>query len=414
MQPIQNEQPEITIDNSMHPTESNARITALDFIRGIAIFGILIMNVQSFGNVFASYFNPTVNGDFAGINLATWFITNLFFEQKFYTIFSMLFGAGICLMASNAQTKNQSPAKIHYRRSFWLLVFGFCHGYLIWYGDILATYGIVALFVYFSWQKSVKFLYWMGSSLIAVLALFMLLGYATIPPEEVAKMQLDFIPTQQKIDKVTAAYQAGWGENFAQRAESMQMMLGYMAFGSFRIAGGMMLGMALYKQGILTAKRSRAFYYKLATWGILVGILVVGYGTWLLYQSGFVSVKEVQMKLSLFNYLGSVILAIGYIGLFNVIYLSDGLKGLKMRLQAVGQMAFSNYITQSLVCTFIFYGFGLGLFGQLSRFEMVIVAIALFVAQLFYSKWWLERFYYGPLEWGWRCLTYMAWQKFRR
>ena len=135
------------------PVSQKERFLSLDFIRGISVFGILLMNIQVFGNVFASYVNPTVNDDFSGLNVAAWFFTYIFIEQKFYTIFSMLFGAGILLMAERTTSRGLPASKYHYRRNFLLLIFGLSHGFFIWYGDILATYGFFALFLFGSRGK---------------------------------------------------------------------------------------------------------------------------------------------------------------------------------------------------------------------------------------------------------------------
>ncbi|TQV75256.1 DUF418 domain-containing protein [Aliikangiella marina] len=406
--------PQSSASDFVAPITSSERMVSLDLIRGIAILGILIMNIQSFGNLFATYFNPTINGDFSGLNQITWFITHIFFEQKFYTIFSMLFGAGIVVMAEKASAKGLSAAKYHYRRSVLLILFGLLHGYLIWYGDILNIYGLFALIVFLMWKKSPRFQIVSGLVLILLLSGFMLLGYLAMPAEDAAQMQSLFIPSEEVIAKEIAAYQGTWSESFAQRIEAMAHMFSFIGFGIFRITGCMLLGMAFYKLGIFSAQRSKQFYWKLIYWCLLPGLAMATYSAYALNQSGFLDAKTVQMKLAQYNYLGSLLMAIGYIGMFNLFFLSEGFKKLKQRLQAVGQMAFTNYITQSLICTSLFYGFGLGLFSMLSRFEMVLVAILVLALQMVWSPWWLKKFRFGPLEWLWRSLTYFKLQPMKR
>ncbi len=403
-----------TYQHEAAPIEQQNRYLSLDFIRGLAIFSILIINIQAFGNLFASIFNPTVNGDFSGVNLGTWFFTHIFTEQKFYTIFTMLFGAGVIVMAERASARGLSAARIHYRRSLLLILFGFTHGFFIWYGDILSTYGIYALLVYLLWRKSPRTLMITGLSLILLVALMMVGGSYYIPEEMLAEMQQNFIPGQDIIDKEVVGYLGDWSQNFAQRVEMMKMMLPIILFTGFRIAGGMLIGMALYKWGIINGQKSTAFYKKLVYFCFLPGIAIVAFGAYKLYLFGFQDAKITQMQLGHFNFLGSVLMAIGYIGLFNLIFLSGGFNWLKKKLQAVGQMAFSNYIAQSLICTTIFYGFGFGLFNSLSRFELFLVVIPVLVLQLIWSEWWLVRFHYGPLEWLWRSLTYFKSQPFKR
>ncbi len=399
---------------SIAPTKVTERYLSLDLIRGIAVFGILIMNIQSFGNVFASYFNPTVNGDFQGINQMTWFITHIFFDQKFYTIFSMLFGAGILLMAQRAQSKGVSPDKFHYRRSILLIIFGLCHAFFLWYGDILMIYGFFALFAFFAWKKTPKWQLIVGLTLIMFMALFMLAGYYTIPEEDVIKMQKSYLPDIQTVTQTVNGYRGDWAEAFSQRLESLKMMAEFFIFAGFRIGGGMLVGMALFRLGILNAQKSQSFYLKLTLLCLLPGLALVTWGAILLNNSGFIDAKSAQLYLALFNYVGSMLVAVGYIGLFNLFYLSERGLWLKQKLQAVGQMAFTNYIAQSVLCTTLFYGFGFGLFGELSRFELILVALTILFLQLFWSDFWLNKFKFGPLEWLWRTLTYCKWQPFIR
>ena len=408
---------QITTDqepNALIPVDQAHRQLSLDFIRGIAIFGILIMNIQLFGNVFTSYFNPTVNGDFSGINRVTWYITHIFFEQKFYTIFSMLFGAGIVLMAEKATAKGVSAAKIHYRRNLILLVFGACHGFFIWYGDILLTYALFALFIYAGWKSNPRNLIITGLLLSVLISFLMLAGAGSLPPEEVAKMQKQFLPSLDVIQREVEAYRGGWSENQVLRLESLQHMLGFIVFFGIRIAGCMLLGMALFKLGIINGLRSKIYYRNLAFLCLVPGLLAVTYGATLMVENNFEDAAKIQMVYGQINFLASIVVALGYIGLFHWFYMSEGRQWIKSRFEAVGQMAFTNYISQSVVCTFIFYGIGLGLFASMSRAELILVAIAVFVIQFLWSKWWLEKFYFGPLEWLWRSLTYFKFQPFKK
>ena len=132
----------------VEPTPAAERIVALDVLRGVALLGILVMNVQSFSMIEAAYFNPTAYGDLTGANYVVWLVAHIFFDQKFMAIFSMLFGAGIVLMASRVEASGGRPAGLHYRRTFWLIVFGLLHTHLFWFGDVLFVYGVCGLWVY--------------------------------------------------------------------------------------------------------------------------------------------------------------------------------------------------------------------------------------------------------------------------
>lgn len=387
------------------------RFQTLDFVRGIAVLGILVMNIQAFGNVFASYFNPTINGDFSGINQVAWYTTHIFFEQKFYTIFSMLFGAGIVVMAQRATDKGHSSAKIHYRRTSLLLMFGLIHAFLIWFGDILVSYAFWGFWVFLLWKKSPKVLLWTGMSLVLLISLIMLLGALFMPPEEVDKLQETFAPSQESINVIIEAYRGSWGQQLSQRIDTALILLSQMVFFGFRLAGCMLIGMGLYKLGILNGLKSVTFYKKLTLFTLIPGLILAAYGAKQLVESGFTDAVQAQMVLGHYNYLGSLLVALGYIGLFHWLYLSCRIENIKHRLEAVGRMAFTNYISQSIICTGIFYGFGL--FSKLERAELLGVALLVLCVQIIWSKWWLDRFYFGPLEWLWRSLTYAKLQPFK-
>ena len=134
--------------NQILPVLPSERILSLDVLRGFAILGILFMNIQSFSMIEAAYINPTAYGDLTGINKWVWIISHIFTDQKFMTLFSLLFGAGIILITDRADLKGISAAGLHYRRTFWLLLIGLIHAYLLWHGDILVIYAMCALIVY--------------------------------------------------------------------------------------------------------------------------------------------------------------------------------------------------------------------------------------------------------------------------
>ena len=136
------------METKVTPVRATERIVTLDVLRGFALFGILLMNIQSFAMPEAAYFIPAAYGDLTGANRVVWWFSYLFADQKFMTLFSMLFGAGIVLMTAKAEQSGRPTLGLHYRRMFWLLVIGLMHGYLLWSGDILALYAICGFIVY--------------------------------------------------------------------------------------------------------------------------------------------------------------------------------------------------------------------------------------------------------------------------
>src|SRR5438046_2779024 len=141
------------------PVAETERIVPMDVLRGFALLGILVMNIQSFAMVGAVYDNPTAYGDLKGANFLVWLLSHLLADQKFISIFSMLFGAGILLLWQRAEASGGRPARLHYRRMSWLILFGLLHAYLLWYGDILVIYGMCGLFVYLFRRKSPRTLF---------------------------------------------------------------------------------------------------------------------------------------------------------------------------------------------------------------------------------------------------------------
>jgi uncharacterized protein len=150
------------------PTPHAERIEELDLLRGFAVLGILVMNIQSFAMVDPTYFNPTVSGDLTGVNLAVWLVSHVFADMKFITIFSMLFGAGIVLLCTRAERRGEPPARVLRRRTVWLLVFGLAHACLLWTGDILVWYSFSGTLAYLFWRLRPGWLVAWGLLLLAV------------------------------------------------------------------------------------------------------------------------------------------------------------------------------------------------------------------------------------------------------
>lgn len=405
------------MESSMTPNLQ--RFDSLDLIRGIAVLGILVMNIATFANVNSYYMNPLAVGEVTSTDMTTWFITHIVADQKFYTLFSILFGAGIMLMAQRASSKGVSPTPIHMKRMVWLLVFGLVHGFFIWYGDILTTYALMGFWVYFlALNTPAKTKIYIASALMGFF--FLLMGgfhflFQWVPPSEMQEMNEMFYPSSELIAEEVTAYQGGWLDNFVHRIKFYGMALLNMVFmvGPLRIGGAMILGMALYQQGILTAEKSKGFYAKFSLIMLAIGAALTAWDYHLLTENNF-DFAGLWLSFGVSNSMASVFIALGYVGLLCLWAKSDGLGWLRRKFEAVGRMAFTNYIMQSVVMTTIFYGFGFGLFAELERYELYYFVLALYLIQLIGSELWLKKFYFGPLEWLWRSLTYGKAQPFSR
>ena len=399
-------------DGLAKPVEAGGRIAGLDVLRGFALLGILVMNIQLFAMPFAAYQNPTAWGDLSGINLGVWTLGHGLFALKFVTLFSILFGAGIALFADRIEARGGRPAGLHYRRMWWLLVFGMAHAYLLWSGDILVGYALCGSVVYLLRRRRPRTLLAAGIALFSVSSLvFVLLGAVLslpdVPDEAIREIEAAWAPPASELDDEIFAYRGDWSEQQPQRVEhSLGAQLSVFPLLLFWFSGGLMLiGMALYRWGVLSAERSDAFYARLATAGFLAGAPLIGFGIWWNFDGGW-SWERSMFFGTQFNQWGAVPMALGYLGLVMLAVRRGILPGLQARLAAVGRMAFTNYLLQTVLCTAIFYGHGLGLFASVERYQQLLIVFAVWAFQLWLSPIWLRRFSYGPLEWLWRTLTY--------
>ncbi len=399
------------------PTSPSERIIALDVLRGVAVLGILIMNIQSFAMIEAAYMNPKAYGDLQGLNYWVWMLSHIFADQKFIAIFAILFGAGIVLLTKRSESKSQSAAGLHYRRTFWLLIIGLMHAYLLWHGDILVTYGICALIVFLFHKTSPNKLLIIGLITISMASLiYFLLAWSVQywPQEAVQNTMASWKPGEEYIAGEIEIYQGGWLKQMAHRIPSSLYFQSFVfVIRNGWLSGGLMLlGMVLFKRGVLTAQCSKGFYLKSACLGFGVGLPILIYGVYRNFSADW-SLDFFMFLGWQFKYWGSLFLSFGYIALIMFIYKSIQSERVFRPLAAVGRMAFTNYLLATIICTFIFYGHGLGLFGMLERKEQILIVIGVWVLQLIGSPIWLKYFKFGPIEWLWRSLTYSRFQPIR-
>ncbi|MBN1221073.1 MAG: DUF418 domain-containing protein [Anaerolineae bacterium] len=403
--------------NTIKPTQPAERILALDALRGFAILGILLMNIQSFSMPEAAYLNPAAYGDLSGFNKWVWVFSHLLTDQKFLTLFSLLFGAGIVLFTTRAEAKGRGALAVHYRRTFWLLVIGLLHAYLLWSGDILVSYALCALVVVLFRKRSPTLLFILGLvvvSISSILYLFFGFSLAYMPPDAYEGMLLSWQPTPEMISHEIATLQGGWLEQMSIRVPStlMSQTVVFLIFFLWRAGGLMLVGMALFKWKILTGERSKRFYTLLLVFGLGLGWLIVGYGVIQNFTANW-SMDYARFFGSQFNYWGSLLVSIGYIGLMMLLGKWSAFASVTSVLSAVGRMALTNYLLQTIICTTIFYGHGLGLFGRAERSQQVLVVLGVWALQLVISPLWLRYFRFGPAEWLWRSLTYWKIQPIR-
>ena len=389
------------------------RFACLDTLRGVAVLGILMANIQLFAMVWVAADAPLSHMDFtSAINQSVWIITQTLFSEKFITLFSALFGAGFVLMIGEGDVSHTR----HFRRMAWLLFFGLVHAYLFWFGDILVPYALAGMVLISARRMTPVGLLGLGFGLIAftgimVVGYYLAMGAFLDDPESLA-LSMGF--NAGNLPRIEALYQSGflnrlpYNMGMALQAELIQII-----FVGGRIAGVMLLGMAAFKSGFLTLEWSVKRYAISGGVTLGLGVLLSAWGALHALGSNFDPATIWQWSLA--QYVGSLILAFGYAAMIMLVSKMGVMKPVQNVFRSVGQMAFTNYLSQTLILTFIFVGFpGLGLFGQIERGGQALIVIAIWVAQLAWSPFWLKHFHHGPMEWAWRSLTYGKSQAWKR
>ncbi|MFC0445036.1 DUF418 domain-containing protein [Pseudidiomarina halophila] len=403
------------------PVSANERIHMLDVIRGFALLGILLMNIEFFQRPLTAMMFGFDNS-LTGIDRSVGWIVFTFVQGKFYTMFSLLFGIGFVIFYDRAKQHHDSPRWLFFRRLLILGLFGFVHIAYIWGGDILLTYAIVGLLLLFFINSSAARLWKWGVAFFLLPVLMFWLGavslhFAMQSPEFAQGVMADQEQMQQTANAVIAsaeqAYATGSYADVLQARQAELMMIyggGGAIFFLPTILGIFLIGASFARNGIFTSFDKRPTAYKqLLRWGLILGLpsaLYVGfYGT------------DVEMMIpTLESALGYTIMQIANFGLC---FAYMAIIALAMRgayrakrehwlqnLAPAGRMALTNYLTHSIVFTTLFYGYGLSLYGEYGRATATAMAIVLWLLQIPFSKWWLSRFKYGPCEWLWRCATY--------
>jgi uncharacterized protein len=399
------------------PALGATRIDSIDVLRGFALMGILVMNIQAFSMPSYAYSAASAYGNLEGLNFVVWVLGSIFFDMKFMAMFSMLFGAGIVLMSQHRDAAGKPVVALHYRRMVLLLIFGLIHAYLIWWGDILVAYAVCGMIVFWARRLPTGFLVSLGAVLIVIgSGIFVLLGLGGLASEEFAEeMRASTVSTPEELEAEVEAHRGGWTEHLKYRVENAGMMhiaLLPLSFG-WRICGLMLIGMGLFKWGVLSAQLPSRTYVRMAMMGGGLGLPLTTLGAITNWSQDFDPVYTTGIGL-LLNWFGSVGVALMWIALVMLFVQSPFGCRIKSVLGAYGRTAFTNYIGQTLLATFVFYGYGLGLFGSMDRVGQFGIVIAIWAVGLTISPIWLNYFQFGPLEWVWRSGAYKELQPMRR
>ena len=409
------------------PVRESQRIESLDVLRGFALLGILLLNIIGFAFISSGYVAPVLTIQ-SPADMAAWILVDLTAEGAMRGLFSILFGAGVVLFLGR---DGNGRSWLHMKRTSWLLIFGLINGYLLlWTGDILVTYALCGFILFFARNVSGRRLLITSCLFIALLSLYnsgMYFGLSYLQdlateastlqsqgktvPAELSAAQSDwheFMNEYRPSEAATAAEIAARGDSYVSAflwtaEHNTEILLGSLWFILLPDAFALMLlGMALFKLGVLQGEKHLSTYRHMAIFGIGCGLLINAYELWAAHASNFDTIASFNQIAPTYH-LGRTAMTIGWIG---VVILALRNLNIGWRLAAVGRMALTNYLMHSLICLFIFTGAGFGLVNQLPRWQLYGIVLAIWIAQLYLSPWWLARYHYGPMEWLWRGLTY--------
>jgi uncharacterized protein len=404
------------------------RILTLDIARGVAVMGILTMNIVGFGLPFQAYMNPAALGPPSTADTISWALSFVLIDGKMRGLFSFLFGASILLVIQRAEVSGRSGASIHYRRMGWLLVLGLLHFYLIWFGDILVGYALIGMIAYvFRNKEPQKLIAWACGLLLVQFIIFagmtagtMLMADQAAAPGAPAETVRQWQGLQRmfgslggaELKKGLALFRGSYAEIVTHRLteQASKPFSGLPMFGWETLAY-MLLGMAALKSAFLTGDWADRDYRRVVLIGFGIGIPAYALIAWAYARSGFaLPMTFAYVMAATVPFRPLMILATASL----IILLTRDGGAWTARIAAAGRAAFTNYLGTSILLTTLFYGYGFGLFGMFGRAELWLVVITMWALMLAWSKPWLDRYHYGPFEWLWRTLARWEVQPLRK
>jgi uncharacterized protein len=383
------------------------------------VLGILLMNVVSFGLPPAAYMNPHAFGHRGTLDDAVWAVMFVAVDGKMRGLFSLLFGASLLLVVERAEAKGENAAGVHYARMAWLLLFGMAHLLLVWPGDILQHYALVGMAAYLFRRQSPAQQVSLG--IVLVVAQTLLLAGLPVGIHSVAAeiagghpspdalaawrsyAESFGVPARDDLIADLAANRGDYAGLFRYRlADSLWLPVQSLWSVGMETLAYMLFGMAALRTGLLSGDWQRETYRRLAALCLGVGVACYAAMTWYTWASGF-DMEAVALTGMTLSTPVRPVMIVGWACL--VLAAARHRGALARRVSAVGRMAFTNYILCSLICGWLFGGWGLGWYGYLSRAELYVVVAAIWASMLGGSAPWLARFRFGPLEWLWRSLA---------
>ncbi|MCB1173500.1 MAG: DUF418 domain-containing protein [Leptospiraceae bacterium] len=387
------------------------RLASLDLIRGVAVLGILIINIRGFSGPWVAYANPAAWGDLKGANYWSWVIPELFFYLEMQNLFAMLFGVGIWLVMQKPAPAATKRLLLR-RRNWTLLWFGLAHLVLLWDGDILHRYALCGFIMVPLSHLGARKLYGLAALLFLIepiLKAWHFQQISALPADQFALWREYYWLSSANTNAVVLGiFRSDWWSITTYRLADAWYYFRQVTIGQGKLASNaalMCLGMAMMQDGIPDARRSRRFYWLMGAAGLAFGFPLA---LWAVVRLGnaHLAATTGYFKVAFWKYIADFGLTLAWLAALVLWSRSAACGWLRRALQACGQLALSNYILQSVICTTLFYGYGLGLYGRLDRSLQLLIVLAIWILQLVISPLWLRYFRMGPLECLWRRISY--------
>jgi len=377
------------------------------------------MNIMHFSMPKIAYLSPFVYEPNL-LNHIVYCFSHIFADQKFMGIFSMLFGASTLLYINSLKQKGyKRPVWVYFRKNFWLICIGTLHFTYIWGGDILILYGSLSYFLYFFKKVSNRTLLILGFIIYFIPSGTNYFIYNNVANEfeveELNAIEKKWNPSEEQIQKELNLFRGKYLDQINYREskydskpiKNLAIILKETMFAIdflSRAFGMMLIGMAMFKMNILNNSKSPSFYKKMVFFGFGFGIPLSIVGLILTYQFQS-NANYLEFISRIPNNIATPFIVFGYIGFIKLWVRTNVLNELQDYLSSIGKMALTCYLLESIIATFIFYGYGLGFFGHISRIGQLFITLFIWMILISFTIFWKRRFKYGPLEWIWRCLT---------
>ena len=405
------------IQSGVAPVGAGERVEVMDVLRGVALLGILLMNIEAFvGPMMESV--TGVNTRFTGADRWMDAAIYVLVQGKFITMFSLLFGMGFAVMLERANASGASGTWLYARRLLALLVIGLVHALLVWSGDILLTYALLGFVLLLCFRRTpVSRLPKWGIALylLPLLLTWAMAGFAALSqldPQAAAEFQKGMAAQAQQMNALIDGERLAFGtgsymQAVAQRATDTGAMLGFLVFFGPTLLGVFLFGAWFLRSGVIRDTGAHLpLFRRLRNIGFGIGLPLMLWSAWTHPTMSFSEMSLGSAAAQTAAQVANLLMMLGYVSAIVLAMQLPAWAGRLRWLAPAGRMALTNYLMQSVVCTLVFYGYGLGYFERLPRAWQPVFVLALFALQVMFSRWWLARYRFGPMEWLWRWMTY--------